>query len=338
MPADFGYINARVRGLKSRLLSDEFYSEALNMVDFSAFTNALSQSPYMSDMEEAQAQYKGLQMVDEALTRNFRRTMQGILGFSDGTPKALISIFLLRYDLNNLKAIARAKHSGREAEDIRGALLPAGRLKPAVLDTIASAADLPGAAQSLAVTKHPLAGAFTRAVSQYGGEEDLFELELALDQAYYRVIFDILAKNSHPQLLKRHLQLEVDAANIRTALKVRNREQPSGELFIPGGREVTRSSFEQMSATASKEALQPLSNTSFSEVAEAETPSQAEEAIREVLDQSARWLYLRDPLDIGVVLYFLRLKESETAKLRLLARGKFYGVPPRLLERELGNA
>ncbi|MDZ7705817.1 MAG: V-type ATPase subunit [Trueperaceae bacterium] len=337
MPADFGYINARVRGLKSRLLGAEFYNEALNATDFGAFTSALSQSPYMRDVEEAQAQHSGLQMVDEAITRNFRRTTQGILGFSDGSPEALISIFLLRYDLNNLKAIARAKHAGREVEDIREALLPAGRLKPAVLDTIAAAPDLPGAAQSLAVTKHPLASSFTRAVSQYSSEGDLFGLELSLDRAYYRVILDILDANPHPQQLERHLQLEIDAVNIRTALKVRGRQGASGDLYIPGGREVSRGDFERLSAEASKEALQPLSTTSFSEVADAETLSGAEEAIRTVIDQSAKRLYLRDPLNIGVVLHFLRLKEVETARLRLLARGKFYGVPRRQLEQELGH-
>lgn len=338
MPADFGYINARVRGLKSRLLGNEFYNEALNASDFGAFTSALSQSPYMRDVEEAQAQYSGLRMVDEAITRNFRRATQGILGFSEGSPEALISIFLLRYDLNNLKAIARAKHAGREAEDIREALLPAGKLKPAILETIAAASDLPGAAQSLAVTKHPLADGFARAVSEYSSDGDLFGLELSLDRAYYRVILEILDDNPHPRKLERHLELEIDAVNIRTALKVRGRDGNRGDFYIPGGREVSRKDFGRLSADSSQEALQLLSKTSFGKVADADTLSGAEEAIRTVLDESARKLYLRDPLNIGVVLHFLRLKEVETARLRLLARGKFYGVPRRQLEQELGNA
>jgi V/A-type H+-transporting ATPase subunit C len=45
----------------------------------------------------------------------------------------------------------------------------------------------------------------------------------------------------------------------------------------------------------------------------------------------------RQPLHIGVVLAFLRRKEAESARLRLLARGKFYDVPRDQLERELAH-
>ncbi|HZJ09289.1 MAG TPA: V-type ATPase subunit, partial [Trueperaceae bacterium] len=63
----------------------------------------------------------------------------------------------------------------------------------------------------------------------------------------------------------------------------------------------------------------------------------AEAAVREVLDHSAKRL-AADPLDIGVVVDFLRRKEAEAAMIRLLARGKFYGVPRATLEKELADA
>ena len=60
--------------------------------------------------------------------------------------------------------------------------------------------------------------------------------------------------------------------------------------------------------------------------------------LRDLLDAQARKLALRDPLGVGVILNFLRLKEAETARLRLVARGKFYGVPRERLAEELGSA
>jgi V/A-type H+-transporting ATPase subunit C len=45
-----------------------------------------------------------------------------------------------------------------------------------------------------------------------------------------------------------------------------------------------------------------------------------------------------DVLGIGVVLDYLRRKEAEAARLRLLARGKYYGVPREQLQKELGYA
>ena len=63
----------------------------------------------------------------------------------------------------------------------------------------------------------------------------------------------------------------------------------------------------------------------------------AEGEVRQLLDAGAKRL-AADPLDIGVVVDFLRRKEEEAAQLRLLARGKFYGVPRDALERELAHA
>ena len=289
----------------------------------------------MRELEEAQSQYSGLRVVDSALARNFRHITRSILNFTDGPPEQLIAALLLRYDLNNLKAIARAKHSGRELDDIRSSLLPAGELKPAVLENIASAADLPGAAQALAITGHPLGSAFTRAVGQYSSDGDLYELELSLDKAYYAALFDALDDNPHSNAFTRHMQREVDAANIRTALKLQSAEADAdaASLFISGGKEVNQGSFETLLSGD----MQPLTNTSFSDVAETNNLSEAEEDIRANLDRSARKLYLSNPLGIGVVLHYLRLKEQETARLRLIARGKYYKVPREALERELGR-
>ncbi|ADI15134.1 V-type ATPase subunit [Truepera radiovictrix] len=336
MPADFGYINARVRGLKAQLLAPEFYTDALGASDFRAFLNALSQTPYGRELEEAQARYGGgLGAVDEALGRSFYSTTRTLLSVADGLPERLLKLLLLRYDLHNLKAIARAKHAEREAEDVTGALMPAGALKPAVLENIAAAPDLSAAAQALAITGHPLGRAFSQASARYASEGDLYAFELALDRAYFEVLIAEAASGDFPADFVRYVQREIDATNIRTALKVQGTGEVSAdELFVRGGKEVRRATFESLLAGDT----QALANTSFAAVAEAGGLTEAEEILRGALESAARKLYLRDPLGVGVVLHYLRLRETEAAKLRLLARGKFYGVPRAQLEQELGSA
>ena len=83
--------------------------------------------------------------------------------------------------------------------------------------------------------------------------------------------------------------------------------------------------------------MSAVAATSFAGVADTESLSEAERVIRSALDTSARRVAYRDPLHIGVVLAFLRNKEAETARLRLLARGKFYDVPRDQLEKELAH-
>ncbi len=336
MSSDYGYINARVRGMKSKLLDPAFFSSALDGSDFRAFMASLSQSPYMRELEEAQGREQGLSAVDRAVARNVYHTARSLLTFSDGAPRELIGLLLLRHDLANAKTIARGKHAQKAADDIQGSLFPAGEFKPSLLEQAATAPDMVAAAQLLALTRNPIGSAFLRAARRYQSDSDLFAVELALDQAYYKAVANGLKEAGAPAQLQRHFQREIDATNLRTALKLRG-GGVKAELFVPGGRDVSRATFDAIMADADSGALQALAGGPFAAVAQAAGLSEAETVIRSVLDLSAKRLST-DPLDIGVVVDFLRRKEEEAARIRLLARGKFYGVPRAQLEKELAHA
>lgn len=337
MSSDFGYINARVRGMSAKLLGSDFYASALADSDFRAFLGTLGQTPYAESLEEAQGRASGLSVVDQALARDFYRTTRSILAFSDGDPHRLVGLVLRRYDLANLKTIARAKHAGRTPDEVREALMPAGEISPALLETLAAANELPDVAQALAVTRHPLSRAFSRAARQYASDGDLYSFELALDRSYFRSILDTIDEVEPPADFVRHIQREIDATNLRTALKLRGRSTTGGDLYVQGGREIPRSTFDAILSGADG-GMSSVAGTSFAAVADADTLSAAEGAIRGVLDASAQRVAHREPLGIGIVLNFLRKKENEAARLRLLARGKFYDVPREQLERELAHA
>src|SRR5690606_1730564 len=111
MSSDYGYINARVRGMKSKLLGSTFFNSALDGTDFRSFVSTLSQSPYMRELEESQARLSGLGAIDGAVARNFYGTARSLLNFSSGKPNELIGVLLMRYDLAHAKAIPRGKHA-----------------------------------------------------------------------------------------------------------------------------------------------------------------------------------------------------------------------------------
>ena len=337
MSSDFGYVNARVRGMSSRLLGPETFQAALSAQDFGAFTALLDQTPYASALEESRTTSSGLATVDRALARSFHATTRSMLSFSDGAPRAMLAALLRRYDLEDLKTVARAQHAGRDPTELDSALTGAGELRPATLEALAAAPDLPAAAQALAVTKHPLARAFTRAARGYANDGDLLAFEIALDRAYYVTLVDAAQAPGAPDTFRQHVQREVDAANLRTALKIAGRDVDAGALYLPGGREVSRELFQQL-AEAGVEGLAQVASRTFGDVAQETDLAGAERAIRTALDDAARRAALGDPLGIGVVIRFLRAKESEAAKLRLLARGVFYGVPRSEIEKELGHA
>jgi V/A-type H+-transporting ATPase subunit C len=337
MSSDFGYVNARVRGMASRLLGRETFQAALDAEDFRAFTALLDQTPYASDLDEARASDVGLRVVDRALARSFHATTRSMLAFSDGMPHDVIAALLRRYDLEDLKTVARAQHAGRDPSDLGHALTGAGELRPATLDALASAADLPAAAQRLSVAGHPLAPAFAKAARAYAGDGDLLAFEVALDRAYFASLAEFAARSGVQEKFRDHVRREIDAANLRTALKIAGRSMDAQVLFLPGGAEVGRDLFLQL-AEAGVDGLGQVGSGTFSAVARASDLAGAERAIRAALDEAARKAAIGDPLGVGIVIRYLRAKESEAAKLRLLARGAYYGVPRAEIEKELGHA
>jgi V/A-type H+-transporting ATPase subunit C len=246
---------------------------------------------------------------------------QKLAGLGDGNAGREIGLLLSKYDLLNLKAIARGKFSGRGSDEIEKSLIPAGTIKPAVLSGLAAAPDLGSLAQNLNVVGHPLANSFRTAVAQ---------LEVSLDQAYYS---EALKRSS--DTLTNYFKRDIDGANILTALKLKaqGNSSNSDRYFVAGGKEVSRERFALIaSGTGGLDGL-----AAFSSLSETTDLGQAETVVRNVLLADAKRLYTSDALGVGVVIGFLKEKENEVALTRLIARGKFYGVPNETLRKEVGN-
>jgi V/A-type H+-transporting ATPase subunit C len=336
MAADFGYVNARVRGLRSRLLPEGFVGEQVDVEGFAALSTALAQSPYARDLEEARGDHGPLAAVDAALARNFVRVTRLLLDASSGAAHELIALLLRRYDLANLKAILRGLHAGRTADETMVAVLPAGSLNASVLRAMAGAADAAAAGQVLAIARHPLAEAFRKAAAAYREYGDLMGFEVALDRAFYAQWVADAERLPAPAGFRRWAHAEIDATNLRTALKLRGRPGDAGGYFLAGGRDLTPAAYARVAALPEGEPLPKLAGV-LGPVSGATDAAEAEARLIGALDGILRRLSL-DPLDVGLVADYLRRKERETARLRLLARGKYYGVPRAALAKELGDA
>jgi V/A-type H+/Na+-transporting ATPase subunit C len=343
--ANYGYLNARVRGLRSRLVPPGFVDQVLAGGGFEAFVNALAQTAYAPDLEAARAhgaaERASLPAVDRAIAANFARTAKALLAHAEGDAEALLGLLLRRYDVANLKAVARAFHAGKAGAEregavdaVLGATLPVGELDAATVRTMAGAGDLASAAQALVVARHPLANEFRAAVAAYAKDGDLFALELTLDQAHHATVLAAARAKGASDTFRAYLALEIDATNLLTAVKLRGRGLDVDPCFVPGGDAVSRSQFAEI-ATGEPGAPLPELRGPFAGVREHQ--DELEAWLRNAVERAARKL-TADPLDIGLVTHFLRAKEREAASLRLLARGTFYGVPAATLRRELGHA
>ncbi|MFC5847033.1 V0D/AC39 family V-type ATPase subunit [Deinococcus petrolearius] len=323
MPDDYAYINTRVRVMRTKLLDGRALDAALAAGSYQEFLRVLAETDLAPQMRETTAEGAGLPELDRALSQNLFATSQRVLNFADGDAKREIQALLMRWDLVNLKTVARGIVSGRGAEAIMHNLVPGGTIKPAALQTAAQSTDLPSAAAAIAVSGHPLAGAMRAGASAYAASSRLLDLEVALDQGYYRHALNVARNTS----LRRYLSREIDVTNALTARSARG-QALDPNLFVAGGT-LNAGGFGRLGGGDAG------GSSDIAAILEAPGLEEAEGAARVALDNAARNASAGDPEGVGVILDFLRRKEIEIAKLRLIGRGKFYNLPTEGLRREV---
>ncbi len=339
---DFDYINARVRAMRSRLLEAGRMEELLGAPSFDAFLQALTNTPYGRDLQEALARFQGIEAVDEALARNFSATTQKIRKFGEGKSRRLIEALLLRWDLSNLRAVLRGKHTGRSEEEIMESVLPAGLLTEVALRELAKQPDVPAVAGTLDALEHPFALPVAEGLREYVGDHDLLKLELHVGRYYAEHVHALARGTGHNETILRELvQTEIDALNVKTAVKLLRAEEPLDldarrRFYVPGGGIVSEEVFLLLThPDTAKQGWRALGAHGFPLDEPGGDLTTFEKDLDQLITRGTARLYLADPLGLEIVVGYLALKYNEVINLRLIARSKQLGIPRDLVRKEM---
>ncbi|MBU1355316.1 MAG: V-type ATPase subunit [Candidatus Edwardsbacteria bacterium] len=334
MPSDYGYINARLKGQHSRLLKPGAYEELLGLSGFDAFAKWLAGSSYSKEWQEAQTRFAGLAAAEEALSANFNSSTRLMRKISDGSPGKLIGLILRRWDLENVKAVIRGIHHRWETDEIFRAVLPAGNLDKIKLMELCRKSDLRELADTLATWGEELAVPLTRAMPEYQKEHKLAGLELALDQFYYgQSLKGLTGLGYNKSLVRDFLRREIDLLNAKALRRLMAREKidlpEAAGYYLPGGKLLTREKYAALlDPKESKRALRSVRGTPLYRLLTADDSQGGREEKRDKEEWRRKALaYRGDPLGIDVALGFLWQKYFEVVNLKLIARGKHFGLP-----------
>ncbi len=321
---DFGYLNARIRARRSRLLPEEFFREALNL-NFSELVKVLGESVYGPDLAG-----ESLTDIDRAVAIHLNRTVADLPRLVSGTAREAVTLLLMRADLANVKTILRGKSAGWSADEI-ARLLGGGTLPHGLYKTLAEAADAASLAQVLSLLEHPLAKVLREASRADLGP---MQLEVFLDHGFYEEVLRRARELGQPYL-EDFTRFEIDALNLATGVKLFaiGLKGPSEWIFLRGGRRIGLPLFERL-AGGEMAALQELSDTDFGRVAEARDLVALERDLRCVLLEKAH-AQSKDVLGPGLAIDYIRCKEWEVSRIRLLARRAYYNLPAAVVEQEV---
>ena len=338
---DYGYLAARVRGMKGELLPEAFFRDLLEQRELMKMADSLLSSPYGKDMSLALTVDSGLNAIEKVLRQNLCRVFRKVLGMSSGEPHRLLRVLMARWDVFNVKTVLRGKHGGWSAQEVLSALVPAGELDEPRLVELLSQPDVKAVVDTLATWLSPLAPPLLGAFPQYLAKAELGLLEQALDQYYCQWAFSETSEQGENEgFVRELLRLETDYQNLLSILKiVSGRLEVRQVSFLKGGN-LSQEELASLSGAKGLEEVLAGLKKGYPDLDGApseglEGPSEIEHLFMCLLLR--RWSAMtgKDPLSIAIILGFLGLKMKEFLNLRIIIRGRAHGIPAEVIKKEL---
>lgn len=352
--SDYDYGNARLRAMRSRLLSRRELEILAETGSLQGLIAALTKTVYQKPIESALTRFTGMNCIDEALRNDLINTIGKISSFYQEETHKTITLVLRTYDIDNLKTILRGLSKNAPSGEIIAALLPVGELKIGTLRELARLNNPREAIDLMASQSLPFAAPLLKLRAEHPGAE-FFEMELALDQWHAHETHQALRSQEEETPLANAFALDADLANILTILRfvhdprerdvLRNKlgSEELAPLFIRAGKIPV-----EMLSTASKQdaissAVESFAGTAFESALRAGLEiyshsnrlSDIEKKLRRYRLEQLAWLMPKDPLGIGVVLGYIALKVNEIGNLRWIARGINLDLKAEAIQAEL---
>ena len=323
----YGFINAKVRAMRSFLLTESIYRTMAGAGNVEELLPILAQTHFRNVIQRL----KESDEIEQELLHEEIRQIRLIQKYCHKNIAKLISLFLERFDCERLKVLLRYWHRKKKSEPpvLRGKIvyeLP--------IDAIVTADTLGEMIVLLEGT--PFQNVLSRAAADYQDSKTLFPLELAIDRDFFiRMLNEVesLPKKDW-QIARRLLGLEIDLRNIDWIVRLRTYyDLSSAEIrkhILPHGSRISGKDVDRIvsGVDVSHGLIKATTGVRLPEgmgSVESFKLEDLEHLLYHILSFEARKAFGQFPFSIGSILGYLVLLRIETKNIRTLFQAKEYG-------------
>jgi V/A-type H+-transporting ATPase subunit C len=356
--ADFDYGNARLRAMKSRLLSRSALEALAETETIKGLILALAKTPYERSIEAALVRSSGMESIVEALRSDQVTSLGKIRGFYQGRAREMVGIVLRSYDIHNLKTILRGLSQNIKPGEILGELLPIGDLTIPMMEALSRASEPRAAIDLLASTNSPFAQPLLKLRGEHPGA-DTAQMELALEKwGFWHARSYLEHENLNGGILSKANKLEADLKNLLTVLRFI--QSPAERKHVGewlGEEDLTQLllgpgflAFDLLVQAGMQNTLEAAVNlfagTPYAVPLREGLKNHSQSRRLSEFEQQLqhfrlKWMseqVLADPLGIGMVLGYCALKVNEINNLRWISQGIHLGLSAIAIRENLGFA
>lgn len=347
---DYGYLNARVRGMSSYLLGVELYPSLVESGGLEAFANRLSEIPlYRKTIEKERTSAAALdvQAAESAIQAAYVENVSKVRAISGGAPGMLISLHLSRFDLHNVRTLVRGIAGRRISSEIVNGTIALGSFGQPEIEELAESDNVRELISTLVTWGVPFGEILRTAAKGRDLEEDIIGFEAAIDGAWYPWAVETAKSIKGGRDLVDVLTGEIDLRNIVNMLKLARHGiefDQSISMIIAGGSLTDGQLTELARAEDLKSALDTVSRTRYGvalggiESASAQQVTGVEGEVERLLMRNFGKLFRKDPLGFSTILGYLWRRHAEYVDLRLIAHGIAFGLPMSGVRSQLVNS
>lgn len=342
-----GYMNARVRGMRSTLLSRSDLEALLDRGHAHGMTELLLTSTYEHEAADSLTHLQGADAVEDAVTRNLINTFVKLRRIASGRSEELVEIFLTRWDLNAVKSLLRIRHHELDAHTGGDSLAPGPNMPMSLLNELAAQDSMASLVRGLAGWNSGLCRRLTGALAKYEEARELRILEEVLDRSYFVENARVLEKRSDlpSQFILDLLRMEIDRINLRMLFAPRPEGMMAEDVLawlLPRGYIASGFLREIASAGPPDRAAGLLDRTPYASLesglthlAETGRFSRLDRQFEQLFSDRLRRGVRKQSIGLAVFFLFAWQKHNEVTKIRMLARGHSANLPKAYLREEV---
>lgn len=343
----YALIQATTRALYSQMLSDAEWNTLIHTPDFDALLVELGKTvygPYLQLDHRMLTPRRVVYQIKRRLTDQYTK----LIRLAPKQAAQLITQLWRSHEVDNIKATLRGIETGATWEQVLFLLSPIpshARLSVADMGKLLQSGEIVRAIERLKNTSYY--ETLSHAVERYQNEHNLFPLEVALDLAYFRELWQSikeLPKNDHEHAL--HITgTYLIVNNVLWALRYRIYHQLSEEEIINYTLSLSpRVSDADIRMIASGEQIGTVVAQIFPEIASripeslttgAQGLRTLELILQRYLVKLCRSAFVGDPFQIGIPLAYLQLMGHEIRDLTMIIEAKASRIPPAMFMPQL---
>lgn len=327
--AKYGYLNAKVRALRSRKLTQEDHHFLLAAKDLPACLSYLATTSYSSCLPEFEQEAPELRFLERQLARPLLTDYAKIIRSLRGAKQQEVILALFRrFEAENLKILLRAQFAHLTREAVSHLLYPIAHISRLPWDTLWACTSIQQCIEHL--PPDIFGRSLQNALPQFDAQGRLFPLEMALDFSCFHLLWEAiygLGKSYNRTVSKNIIALYIDILNTLWVIRLKIEYQlPAEEIVnytIPGGNIISLTCLNSLARVQDITTFINLLPHSFhQQLSEIKDWGNIDRSLEAYFLHYLARVFSGQPFHIGIAVAYLLEKEIELSNLITLLQMK----------------